>query len=406
MKYFNGEKFIIGKGDEKEKESYSNELINQKYIKGEMRIVTEQGRYPLPTLKELFSKGQSSNIYNMNPEFQRRRRWSNIKKSKLIESFIINVPIPPVFLYEVSYANYEVMDGLQRISTIIDFYDNKFSLEGLEVWKELNGMKYSDLPDKIKNGIDRRYLSSIIILNESAKDENQADFLKKIVFQRLNSGGVKLNSQETRNALYNGNLNELCKELSTNNMFKKMWNIEENSEIDEDYSNLDSGCQNELYRSMGDVELVLRFFAFRFLDQYNLKLEDFLDEFLIQGNQFNYYVLNQYKKLFEFTIELAYKLFSDNAFMQYREIRGKWDWRNSSRTIYDPLMQALSKYYGKFDNNKINYNLEQNKKELISFYQTNSDDFNGKKQGKNDINKRIMLFDQLLDKILKSKVDD
>lgn len=68
----------------------------------------------------------------------------------LIESFIMNVPIPPVFLYEADYANYEIMDGKQRISTIRDLYEDKFALENLEYWSELNGLKYSDLPDVIK----------------------------------------------------------------------------------------------------------------------------------------------------------------------------------------------------------------------------------------------------------------
>ena len=147
-------------------------LINEKYMKGETRLVTEQARYPLPTLKELFSK---ESTYELQPDFQRRKgRWSIEKKSKLIESFIINVPVPPVFLYEVSFANYEVMDGLQRISTIIDYYNDEFELTGLDQWAELNGMKYSELPEKIKEGIDRRYLSSIILLNESASNPQKA----------------------------------------------------------------------------------------------------------------------------------------------------------------------------------------------------------------------------------------
>ena len=175
-------------------------LINEKYMKGETRLVTEQARYPLPTLKELFSK---ESTYELQPDFQRRKgRWSIEKKSKLIESFIINVPVPPVFLYEVSFANYEVMDGLQRISTIIDYYNDEFELTGLDQWAELNGMKYSELPEKIKEGIDRRYLSSIILLNESASNPQKAMQMKQLVFERLNTGGETLSGQEISNAIY------------------------------------------------------------------------------------------------------------------------------------------------------------------------------------------------------------
>lgn len=110
----------------------------------------------------------------------------------------------------VDFASFEVMDGLLRISTVIDFCAAKFELDGLEIWSELNGRKYSKLLEKIKDDIDRRYLSSDILLNKSAKSREQADFLKKIVFERLNSGGVKLTPQETRNALYGGPFNRLC----------------------------------------------------------------------------------------------------------------------------------------------------------------------------------------------------
>ena len=164
-------------------QSISDEKINEKYLKGEIRIITEQARYPLDTISTMLSSGK----YELNPEYQRRKRWGIIQQSKLIESFIINVPIPPIFLYEVEYAKYEVMDGLQRLTAIDDFYNCKFSLEGLEEWKELNGKTYDKLPLKIREGIDRRYLSSIVLLNETAKHKEDAEFLKQIVFGRLNS---------------------------------------------------------------------------------------------------------------------------------------------------------------------------------------------------------------------------
>ena len=104
----------------------------------------------------------------------------------------MNVPIPPIFLYENEYSHYEVMDGLQRMTTIYEFYQDKFALKGLEQWAELNGKVYSVLPEKIRQGIDRRYLSSIILLHESAKDQQKAQEMKQLVFERINSGGVKL----------------------------------------------------------------------------------------------------------------------------------------------------------------------------------------------------------------------
>lgn len=394
-KLFDGEVFENNK-DYKDILSNSDEQINKKYNRGEVRIVTEQARYPLPTLSELFSKDK----YNLHPEFQRRRRWSQEKKSKLIESFIINVPVPPVFLYEVDYASFEVMDGLQRITTIIDFYEDRYSLVGLEEWAELNGKKYSELPERIKEGIDRRYLSAIILLKESAKDNDEADRLKKLVFERLNTGGVRLSPQETRNALYDGRLNKVCIDLSSNKTFKQLWGIgeveESLEETENDYYEIE---KNKLYIDMSDVELVLRFLAFRFLDKYTGRLDVFLDNYLKNGNiKYSEEILNKYRELFNKTIDLANKLFGDKAFRQYKEFRGKYKWSEPVRTAYDPMMQALSDYiYG--DYNFEIKTLSERQKILQDMYKDNIDKFNGKKQSKSDIQERIDLIKNVINKL-------
>lgn len=105
-----------------------------------------------------------------------------------MESFIMNVPIPPIFLYENEFSHYEVMDGLQRLTAIYDYYNDSYKLEGLKLWGELNGRSYSELPEKVKRGIDRRYISSIILLQESAKSDEEAQKMKQLVFERINSG--------------------------------------------------------------------------------------------------------------------------------------------------------------------------------------------------------------------------
>ncbi|WP_434938095.1 DUF262 domain-containing protein [Shewanella sp. HL-SH8] len=195
IQLLDGEELILGDGKIPEVKM-TDEEINKKYREGEIRIVTEQARYPLNTISSMVS----SNGYKMNPEFQRRHRWSNEKRSALIESLIMNVPLPPIFLYEYEYSSYEVMDGLQRLTAISSFYDNKYSLVGLTKWPELNGKNYESLPKLVKQGIDRRYISSIILLNETAKTPEEAETMKQMVFDRINSGGEQLKAQEKRNA--------------------------------------------------------------------------------------------------------------------------------------------------------------------------------------------------------------
>src|SRR5579862_9163717 len=101
-----GEHLTFGQSQARLFVDSSDSEINAKYIAGETRIVTEQARYPLNTIAGMVD----SDDYELNPDFQRRHRWSAEKQSRLIESFIMNVPVPPIFLYEDKYSHYEVMD--------------------------------------------------------------------------------------------------------------------------------------------------------------------------------------------------------------------------------------------------------------------------------------------------------
>lgn len=153
----------------------SDVAINEKYEKGETRIITEQGAVKLSLVNQVFN----SENYQLRPKYQRRITWDSRKRSKLIESFIMNVPVPPVFIYETDFNRYQVMDGLQRITAIIDFYNDCYELKELTQWSELNGRKYSQLPQKVKEGIDRRQLSVITLLKESSKTLIQEEEMKK-----------------------------------------------------------------------------------------------------------------------------------------------------------------------------------------------------------------------------------
>ncbi len=131
----------------------STQEINDRYESGHDRFITEINREKLPNIVDNLKK---DGYLNTRPFYQRKDRWNESQQSKLIESFLVNIPIPPIILYEVKYNSYEVIDGQQRITAISDFYNNKFALTGLELWSELNGFYYRELPSKIKDGIDRR----------------------------------------------------------------------------------------------------------------------------------------------------------------------------------------------------------------------------------------------------------
>lgn len=371
----------------------SDDEINEKYQKGEMRIVTEQGRYPLQNIKEILSKNM-----NLNPEYQRRRVWSNLQKSRLIESFIMNIPVPPVFLYEIEFSKHEVMDGLQRLSTLNDFYSNRFKLEGLEIWKELNNRTYDELPENIQKGIDRRYISTIVILNETAKNKEEEQLLKKYVFERLNTGGTKLTDQENRNALYDGKMNMLCLKISNDNqLFKEIWNIPFDKE--------EELFENTLYKRMEDVELILRFFAYRQLENIPVsRVKDILDLYLIEANNnFSDEVLKGLENLFNSTLDLVHSIFEDKAFVLFSKRKnGEFQWNYSaSKLVYDPIMKSISKY--SFDDEKkkkLIASRDQIKKRTEELFKVHHLDFNGRNNNKSDVLRRTELFEEIWKEIL------
>ncbi|MDE4063247.1 DUF262 domain-containing protein [Phaeobacter gallaeciensis] len=376
-----GERIDFGANAGAPLEEISDSETNEKYIKGEIRIVTEQARYPIINV----SKIVSDKSYRISPEYQRRHRWSADRKSKLIESLIMNVPIPPIFLYEYDYSKYEVMDGLQRLTAIHEFYSDAFALESLTEWSELNGKKYSTLPEKVREGIDRRYLSSVILLKETARDEGEALRLKQLVFERINSGGVKLEGQETRNAIFDGPLNQLCIRLSRNSSLCRLWGIPEATDEEANGGKpSQERVENKLFREMTDVELVLRFFAYRQkhrLQKSGESLGAYFDRFLREGNQLENSTLSELAQLFEKTIDLTERLLGTAAFYLYRKRTRlgdeNWAWRDSpTTTIYDPMMFALSLLLDR--EAELLEKQEDIKNKLSDFYKENYSTFEGR----------------------------
>lgn len=366
----------------------TDEEINEKYLKGEVRIVTEQARYPLCTIKDMFN----GNDYILNPDFQRRLRWDSIKQSKLIESFIINVPIPPIFLYEKEYSVYEVMDGLQRITAIKEFYEDKYALDGLEIWPELNGKKYSTLPEQVRKGIDRRYISSIILLKETAKDPKTATALKQLVFSRINSGGAKLEDQEYRNALYPGIFNDLTIELARNETFCDIFEIPFPVETENPVSV--ELRENSKYKTMKDVETVLRFFAMLKIDSWeSITLSKFLDLFLEHANKLPEDAIAYYKNLFERTIQLAYDIYGEKTFCMWKKNSKGDSYRWTKRAtivLYDPLMVVLSENIDKSER------FISMKDDIINgtkdLFENNEDLLNGRNTSSSNVKERIRVF--------------
>jgi hypothetical protein len=361
--------------------------INAKYEKGEKRILIEMNREKLPSFAEALKK---SGYMEIRPFYQRRDRWSKEMQSQLIESFLINIPVPPIILYEKDYNSYEVIDGQQRITAIRDFYENKLELTGLELWPELNGLTYDKLPGKVRAGIDRRSISSIVLLTESTTDFEEEFFLKQLVFERINTGGVALSRQEARNSLYYGKFNQLLLDLAHHPIFADAWEIP--------IENYEKLVQNNLYKKMEDAELVLRFFALRHINYFKGDMQHFLNLYMMKSLDFNDEDIEFLSNFFIKTIELAYKIYDDTLFKPFDPKSGTWQ-KNAYKAYYDAVMVGFSNHLSSADtliNRKFRV-LEETKQ---LFRDDKSRLFTGGGRTKADIEERIKRFDDMLARII------
>ncbi|WP_083983390.1 DUF262 domain-containing protein [Actinomadura hibisca] len=389
--------------EEEERSGSNDEEVNARYARGEVRIVTEQARYPLTAIPGMVE----SEDYQLNPDFQRRHRWDVIRKSRLIESFIMNVPIPPIFLYEARFSFYEVMDGLQRLTAIRDFYRDQYPLEGLQEWSDLNGRRYSELPEEVRRGVDRRYLSSIILLHETAKTVEEAQRLKQLVFERINSGGERLTAQESRNAVFPGPMNDLCIRLSRNDALRAFWLIPDSAEEDETLPSVETGSMtgNTLFRTMGDVELVLRFFAYRqqLEQQDRTTLRDYLDDYLRRGNLLPSGEIEELGKIFEDTASLVRAVLGDQALYMFKPVRGNWHYTRPTLTVYDPLMWSFSNHLK--DAEALLARKQSARQLFEEMFRENLSSFSGRTAEHKDILKRNQLFSKFVGDILSQPED-
>ena len=310
--------------------------LEEEFRNAALQIVVQRNDFLLPNLIDMLKTHKTLEI---TPYYQRRTRWSNVQKSRLIESFLINIPIPPVFLYENDFARYEVMDGQQRVSSILEYFDNQYSLRGLELLTSLNGKRFHDLPMAIKGGLQRRSLSAIILLKESAPSRESIAELRKYVFQRLNTGGMRLNAQEVRNAVFAGPFNDLLVELSRHHLFTKMWDIPP-YEADEKTNPSERLRRNTLYRLMRDVEHVLRVFALMDPENITGGMKRTLDNTMEKYAKSNNEMLERFRHQYTKALELAFAI-GGNDIIRIPSTEGGRG--RPSASLYDGIMVALAR---------------------------------------------------------------
>ena len=251
----------------------------------------------------------------ITPEYQRAFRWSPGKESRFIESLILGMPIPPVFVIELEDGKYELIDGLQRLSSYFHFrgaleieaFDRvirkgeELSLSDCDIVSELNGLTHSSLPSAMQIRLKRHFIRVEVIRKES--DER----LRYHMFKRLNTGGENLSEQEIRNCT--------VRLLEGGAQFMKfLIDLSRN----DDFLTCTQNLTEEARQQRFDQELVLRFFAFKNnRDAYVHDVADFLTDFMesvsdpVVRIDFDY---NREKVTFEKTFEILATTLDDRAF--------------------------------------------------------------------------------------------
>ena len=164
------------------------------------KIKIDRAQFSIFELKRRYSRGAIC----LDPDFQRNYVWKTKQKSELIESVLMGIPLPLIYLAETMEGNLVIVDGRQRLTTFFDYMDNKFRLDGLKILTELNGYLFHELDDDEKM---RRYAADIEdfqlviqIIKYPTPDRVRFD-----IFDRVNRGGTPLNNQEMGNAFFQGN---------------------------------------------------------------------------------------------------------------------------------------------------------------------------------------------------------
>lgn len=252
------------------------------------------------------------------PDFQRRFVWNQNKASKFIESLLLGLPVPGIFLARIKETEkLLVIDGHQRLQTLRYYYDeyfiekhNVFKLIGIN--SKFNGLKYSELEDEDRRRLNNSIIHATIVHQDEPSEDDSSIYL---IFERLNTGGVLLSAQEIRSAIYRGELNELLNVLNDNVNWRQVF-----------------GKKQKRSR---DIELILRFFALYYhLGNYTKPLKSFLNRYMVVNKNLERQSGIELTTLFGNTITIINDTLGNKAFRPRRGINA---------AMFDSVMVGIAK---------------------------------------------------------------
>lgn len=253
------------------------------------------------------------------PNFQRNYVWSWPQASKFIESILLGLPIPSIFLYrEERSKKHLIVDGLQRLTTLHAFSRGRFTHNDRvfrlrDVKPRYNNKTIDQLDPEDGRRFEDAVIHAMIIQQMSPDDDNSSMYH---IFDRLNSNGTPLQPQEIRNAIYHGKFQELLVSLNDNQAWRSVF--------------------GPIHKRATDQELILRFLALHDnAENYKKPMKGFLNDYMSEKRDINDVEEGRLRALFETTIQRAYDAFGKSAFRPSRSL---------NVASFDALMTAIANY--------------------------------------------------------------
>ncbi len=258
----------------------------------------------------MFEEGELS----IAPVYQRKYRWTPTVASTFIESLFLGLPIPPIFVATNENFQWEVVDGVQRISTLITFMapslnslsrigrSKPLKLEGLTKVSELNGSTFEDLPTALQRYISRQPLQLISLTDKSNRE------VRYDLFERLNSGAISLTPQEVRSAVYRGEFIEFVENLAKHPVLTSLLKLKAINQND--------GTA---------AEQVLKFFAYKNArNEFTGAVTSFLNDYMVTASRSFDFIKE--REIFEKSVRLLSDSLDGKPFLR-------------SKTSVTPLVQ-------------------------------------------------------------------
>lgn len=304
------------------------EELNDSYSNDDLFSISSWGADL--SFRELIARYDDDEL--IKPELQRHYVWDRVDASRFIDSILLGLPVPSIFLAKTPDEKLLIIDGYQRIMTVRDFVKGVFTDDNTQfilsnserINERWRGKSFAQLSDEEKRRIRNTTIHAIIFMQKHPEKDDTSLYQ---IFERINTSGRSLQPQEIRNCVYQGPLNTLLFELNDNKKWRTLWGEDKHDS------------------RMRDLELILRFFALSddfilVADNvpYNISLKKYLNEFMGQNN--NKKIIDLFREKFTKTIDFIYENFGSTAFQNISSTDAQKFVSKISPTVFDAVMIA------------------------------------------------------------------